>query len=146
MKNNVRWILLGLVVGLLALSACGPAKTPIEKVAPSTVEKVEGSEFSRVTLTEKAAKRIDIQTAAVQTMKVNGSSFKVIPYAAVMYGLEGQAWTYTNPEPLVFVRQVIVIDHIEGDLAILSEGPEVGTLVVIVGAPLLYGAEVGVSK
>jgi ABC-type oligopeptide transport system substrate-binding subunit len=146
MNNKLRWILLVLFVSSLALSACGPAKTSNEKVAPSTVEKVEGSEFSRVTLTEKAAIRIDVQTAAVQTMAVNGSQFKVIPYAAVMYGLDGQAWTYTNPEPLVFVRQTIVINYIEGDLAVLSEGPEVGTLVVIVGAPLLYGAEVGVSK
>lgn len=146
MNSTVRWILLILVIGSLALSACGPAKTSNEKVAPSTVEKVEGSEFSRVTLTEKAAKRIDIQTAVVQTMTINGSQFKVISYAAVMYGLDGQTWTYTNPEPLVFVRQAIVIDHIEGDLAVISEGPEIGTPVVIVGAPLLYGAEIGVSK
>lgn len=146
MKNNVRWIFLVLLIGSLALSACAPAKTTVEKVAPSAVEKVEGSEFSRVTLTEKAAKRIDVQTAAVQTMTINGSQVKVIPYAAVMYGLDGHAWTYINPEPLVFVRQAIVIDHIEGDLAVLSEGPEAGILVVIVGAPLLYGAEVGVSK
>jgi hypothetical protein len=53
---------------------------------------------------------------------------------------------YTNPEPLVFVRHAIVIDYIEGDLAILSEGPDAETAVVTVGAAELYGAETGVSK
>ena len=70
----------------------------------------------------------------------------VVPYAAVLYGVNGETWVYTAPEPLVFVRQPITIDYIEGDLAILSEGPEAGTAVVTVGAAELFGAETGVSK
>jgi hypothetical protein len=70
----------------------------------------------------------------------------IVPYAAVVYGLQGETWVYTNPEPLVFIRQSIVIDYIEGDLAILSEGPLSGTQVVVVGVAELYGAETGVSK
>jgi hypothetical protein len=92
-----------------------------------------------VILTEKAAQRLDIQTAPI-------GAGNVIPYAAVLYGLNGETWTYTNPEPLVFVRQSIVIDRIEGDSAFLSEGPDTGTAVVIIGAAELYGAEVGVKK
>ncbi|MEW6239734.1 MAG: efflux RND transporter periplasmic adaptor subunit [Chloroflexota bacterium] len=76
----------------------------------------------------------------------NGATQKVIPYAAVIYDVEGNAWVYTNPEPLVFVRQPIVIDYIEGDLAILLDGPEAETAVVTVGAAELFGAETGVSK
>lgn len=75
-----------------------------------------------------------------------GKMQKVIPYAAVIYDAEGNTWVYTNPEPLVFVRQPIVIDYIEGDRAILVEGLEVGTSVVIIGASELLGAETGVSK
>lgn len=60
--------------------------------------------------------------------------------------MQGETWAYTNPEPLVFIRQSIIIDFIEGDLAVLSEGPATGTAVVTVGAAELYGAEVGVSK
>jgi hypothetical protein len=71
---------------------------------------------------------------------------KVVPYAAVLYGVHGETWVYTNPEPLVYVRQAITIDYIEGDLAILSEGPEAGTEVVTVGAAELFGTETGVSK
>jgi hypothetical protein len=110
------------------------------------VEEIQGSVFKRVTLTEKAAERLDIQTAPVREEQVNGAQRLVVPYAAVIYGLEGETWAYTNLEPLVFVRQPIQVDRIQGDLAILSEGPAVGTPVVTVGVAELYGAETGVSK
>jgi hypothetical protein len=53
---------------------------------------------------------------------------------------------YTNPSPLTFVRHAIHIDHIQGDLAVLSDGPPVGTALVIVGAAELFGAETGIGK
>jgi hypothetical protein len=128
-----------LILASLLLSACG-SQIPVtgEKVAPSKLEPIEGTDLSRVILTEKAAQRID-----VQTVPVRGT---VIPYAAVIYDTEGNTWIYTNPEPLVFVRQSIVVDRIEGDEAFLSQGLDSGTMVVTVGVSELYGAETGVSK
>jgi hypothetical protein len=76
----------------------------------------------------------------------NGEQHKFIPFAAVIYGVHGETWVYTNPEPLVYVREPIVIDFIQDDWAVLSEGPEVGTAVVTVGGAELFGAETGVSK
>jgi len=67
---------------------------------------------------------------------------KVVPYGAVYYDATGTAWIYLNPEPLGFERQRIRIERVVGDLAILAEGPPVGTPVVTVGAALLYGVEV----
>ena len=52
----------------------------------------------------------------------SGAPQKVIPYSAVFYDAHGNTWTYTNPEPLVFVRQPIDVEHIEGDVAVLKEG------------------------
>ena len=138
MKHINRWIILVLVIAGL-LSACAPKSTTVDKIEPFKLEPIEGSDFQRVILTEKAAKRLDIQTAPIR----DGN---VIPYAAVLYGLEGETWAYTNPEPLVFVRQAIVIDQINGDSVTLSEGPDTGTAVVIIGVAELYGAEVGVKK
>ncbi len=137
MKHIYRLFIAILVIASL-LSACAPKSEKVEKIQPYQLEVIEGSDFKRVILTEKASQRLDIQTTPV-----NGN---VIPYAAVLYGLNGETWTYTNPEPLVFVRQSIVIDHIEGDSAFLSEGPDTGTAVVIIGVAELYGTEVGVSK
>jgi hypothetical protein len=81
-------------------------------------------------------------------LPVSGSDEKqmVVPYGSVYYDAQGTAWVYVNPKPLVFERQRIVVERVVGDLAVLSEGPPVGTTVVTVGAALLYGAEVVFGK
>lgn len=81
-------------------------------------------------------------------MPLKGSDEKqlVVPYSAVYYDAKGGSWIYVNPEPLVYERQRIEIDRIEGDFAVLSTGPAVGTQVVTIGTPLLYGAEVVFGK
>lgn len=75
-----------------------------------------------------------------------GDRQKILPYAAVLYDAKGQTWVYTNPEPLVFIRQPIQIDTIVGDEVILVDGPPAGTAVVTVGGAELYGTEFGVGK
>ena len=49
----------------------------------------------------------------------------------------GNTWVYTNPEPLAFVRHHIAIDFIDGDEAVLLDGPPPGTPVVTVGSTML---------
>ena len=66
---------------------------------------------------------------------------KVIPYSAVLYDATGGTWIYTTSEPLVFVRHRIEVESIEGDHAILKEGPAVGATVVTLGAVELLGIE-----
>ena len=146
MKQINRWIVLILIVTGLQLSACASDAPKVEFVPPSVLEPIEGSDIQRVILTEKAAERLDIQTSAVRDEQVNGSKRKVVPYAAVIYDLEGGTWVYTNPAPLSFVRESITIDFIEGDWAILTNGPSSGTEVVTVVVAELYGAETGVKK
>lgn len=257
MKPINRWMMPLLVILSLLLSACASSSTAEEKVQPSRLEPIEGTDFSRVVLTEKAAQRLDIQTVPVGeeqvvrkrtvggrvvalpeadpadpgplwaevlltpsdwnqvdqgqpalvlaldaddeedlgwtaepdegpgrddpedvdlpgedlaeelyysidnpehglavgqavlvelTLSAQEKLHKVVPYAAVLYGVNGETWVYSSPEPLVYVRQPIAIDYVEGDLAMLSEGPEVGTAVVTVGAAELFGTETGVSK
>lgn len=77
-------------------------------------------------------------------LEVSGSQErrKVVPYAAVYYDAKGATWVYVNTQPLVFERRRIAIERIAGDLAVLTDGPPVGTPIVVVGAPLLYGAEI----
>lgn len=75
-----------------------------------------------------------------------GEKRKTIPYAAVLYDAKGNTWVYTNPEPLVFIRQSIRIDTIAGDQVLLVEGPPVGAAVVTVGGAELLGTEFGVGK
>ena len=138
MKYINRWLLITLVLAGFLLSACGPKESATEKISPSQLEPIEGTDLSKVILTEKAAERIGIKTAPA-----NGTS---VPYSAVIYDIEGNTWIYTNPEPLTFVREQIVIDHIEGDMAILAERLPSDLNVVTVGVPELWGTETGVSK
>ena len=63
----------------------------------------------------------------------------------MIYDLHGDTWTYTSPESLTFVRHAISIDYIEGDVAILKDGPPSGATIVIVGAAELFGTEFGVG-
>jgi multidrug efflux system membrane fusion protein len=71
---------------------------------------------------------------------------KLVPYAAVLYDLKGLAWTYTQVAPLAFVRVQLTVDFMDGNLAVLSDGPPAGTLVVTAGATELFGTEVKVGK
>jgi hypothetical protein len=75
----------------------------------------------------------------------SGAQRKVVPYASVIYDLQGSAWAYTSPAPLTFVRDRISIDYVDGDLAVLSQGPASGTPVVTTGAAELFGTEAGVG-
>ena len=54
-----------LMLAVLLLAACGGSDESA-KVEPALVEAIEGSEFNRVTLTERAAERLGIETAPVQ--------------------------------------------------------------------------------
>ena len=142
MNRNHCWMLAILLTACLPLTSCKQtSEAAAEEVGPAKVEHLQGDEPTRVTLTEEAAKRLDIQTAAISDMMVNGAQRRVIPYAAILYDTQGDTWTYTSPEPLVFVRHRIVVDFIEGEMAVLSDGPPLGTKVVVVGAEELFGAE-----
>jgi hypothetical protein len=147
-----------LVVGIVAFAAIAvavtwsvnayPTTTTEEPVAASDagkVEKVNGSDESRVVLTADAVGRLGIKTAQVQLTQVGGKQQLAIPYGAVLYDADGGAWTYTSPEPQVYVRHKVTVDSIQGDLATLTDGPPAGTTVVVVGAPELYGTEFGVG-
>lgn len=149
MKSINRWLVISLVLVSLILAGCGAKGIPVtglEKVKPVQLEPIEGTELQRLLLTEKAAQRIDVQTASVSTRMVNGSTRDVVPYAAVIYDTEGNTWVYTNPEPLVFVRAAIEVDSIVGQEAILAGRWNSKAPVVTVGVAELYGAETGVSK
>ena len=67
---------------------------------------------------------------------------KVIPYSALYYDAKGVGWTYVTTKPLTYERQRVTVERIVGNLAVLSDGPDIDTPVVTVGAALLFGTEV----
>ncbi|MGD9704173.1 MAG: hypothetical protein AB7Q42_23405 [Acidimicrobiia bacterium] len=145
MKRSIGWTVLAVLAGI-GISACSEGSTEAADEGPAAiVEEVAGTELHRLTLTDRAAQRLDIQTATVAEDASAGAATRTIPYSALVYTADGNTWTYTNPEALVFVRQAVTVDHITGDVAFLSDGPEPGTVVVSVGVAELYGTELGVG-
>jgi hypothetical protein len=139
-RLNVATIAMALLpVGAQPAVADSPA--PPKEETQATVKRL-GFGISRITLLPKAASRLDIKTAEVRD---DPSGKRVTPYSSIIYDLDGDAWVYTAPAPLTFVREAVVIERIKDDLAYLQEGPPAGTQVVTVGVPELYGAEVGVN-
>lgn len=134
-----------LVAGLMLAACSSPAANTTPTQPPLTIEEQEGSELSRLTLSASAAGRLGIETVAVAERRVGVTSRSVIPYAALLYDADGSTWAYTNPEGLVYTRAAVTVERIDGEVAILSDGPAVGTLIVTVGGPELWGAEHGVG-
>jgi hypothetical protein len=139
MKRIVRSLLCLAVVGTI-LAGCNPntASAPKEE-AIHIEEQADG--LKELTLSEKAAERLGIESVEV----AGSGSALIVPYAAVIYDAEGLTWSYVNTAPLVYLREEIKVDRINGDTAILSAGPAAGTPVVTTGAAELYGAEIGVG-
>ncbi|HSS68661.1 MAG TPA: hypothetical protein VLK34_08920, partial [Nocardioidaceae bacterium] len=128
-----RGLAAALTVSALLLASCSAAADEGAEGSdePASVEAVEGTSVNRITLTDRAAERLGIETAEVApapTSTGEGASAQTtIPFSAVIYDARGRGWTYTSPEPLVFVRARIVVDREVGNRAYLNDGPPLGT-------------------
>lgn len=140
-----RRLTIGLIAAALPLAGCGQAAVDAEVEEPAAVEEIPGSELSRITLSASAAQRLGIETATVGEDGSGSAARMTLPYAAILYDSTGQTWAYTSLGANVFVRHAIVVDRIDGETALLADGPPPGTAVVTTGAAELYGTETGVG-
>src|SRR5512134_3040119 len=93
-----RLSLLGMIVSVLPLAACSQHDSHAAHADhPAQVDKIEGSELSRVTLTEKAAERIGLETASVQEQELDGSLRQVVPYSSLFFDHTATTEIYTSP-------------------------------------------------
>lgn len=137
------------LVGAIALGGCAKTTTiAATRKEPFKLEKIEGTERKRVRLEPKAAERIGVQTAAVTEFSpVEGGPARTkVPYGALLYDTKGGVSIYTVPEALLFVREAVKVESINGDVVVLKEGPPPGTPVVTAGGSELTGIEFGVGK
>jgi len=140
--KHLSWVALLSVVPVASFWAASQQSTTPALVIPSdgrpaNLEPVAGTTLNRVVLSARAAERLGIETVPVGHTKAR----PVIPYSAVLYDARGETWVYTNPQPLVFVRNRVGIDYIDGDRAVLVDGPPAGTAIVAVGGAELFGTE-----
>ncbi len=131
-------------IPMLVIISCQDAADNYVKIEPAHLEHVDGTDLHELTLTEKAVERLDIRTSEVNLELIEHSEARerlIVPYSSIIYDSHGHVWVYTNPEPLTYVRHEVKVDFIEGNIAVLHDGPPVGTKVVTVGAAELYGTE-----
>lgn len=143
-RHGSRWLVVGLVllVAPLLVTACGSTAANEDATPPAVTEQATGTDVIRVKLTAAAAERIGLRTVDVRS-DGPGTNRTVVPYGAVLYDPNGDTWIYTSPRRLVFQREDVSVDRIEGDTAILTKGPPVGTPVVTNGATEIWGVEYG---
>lgn len=142
-------ILLALVA-VLALAGCADLpEASSSKKEPVTVEKVPGTDLSRLILDPEAATSIGVTVEPVGAMPpaAPGQPDRLtIPYGALLYAATGETFVYTNPQPLTFLRAPVEVDVVQGGTAVLRSGPPPGTQIVTVGGAELVGIEFGVGK
>lgn len=147
MYTNRRWMMIALIFAGLYLTACREKPDRQSKNESSVIEQPGDSILYRVRLTPMAIENYGIKTAAVReapAARSGGESLqKMVPKLAVMYDPQGNTWIFANPESMLFIREPITVVRIAGDMAILSDGPPVGSRVVIHGAENLLRSPEG---
>ena len=142
--KHFRFLLIGIVlIASLQLSACSgqPQAAGADEPLPARVEHLTGAQPARITLTEDAARRLDLQTDVVSIENTSGVQETVIPYASIIYDTEGGTWVYASPAPLTFLRTPVQVQAIRGDDVVIAPGLTAGMAVVTVGAEELFGSE-----
>jgi len=125
------------VVSALALSACSEVEETVRETYPYRVEPIKGTDLNRVTMADKTASLVPVRTG---TVRGDGSQ-KVVPHRALIYNPDGDAFVYTKPKAQTYVRAPVEVVDVEGDRALLSEGPAPGTPIVSLGAAELLATE-----
>lgn len=136
----------GLVIGTAAILAGCTAAAP-EEPPPAKIVPVAGSPVPELQLTGRAVQRLGIVTQPVQDEPGPGqqAATEAIPYSAVVYDTDGSTWTYVNIATRTYERKPITVTSIDGEVALLSAGPQAGSPVVTVGAAELLGTEYNIS-
>ncbi len=70
----------------------------------------------------------------------------VVPNGAILYDVYGNTWVYVETGERQYTRSRVAIRFVNGNEAILSDGPKVGTPVVVDGSAELFGTEFGAGK
>lgn len=136
-------LLVAFALYLALAGGTGESAAAVDESLPATVQHLNGSEEALLTLQKSAIKRLDLQTAAVESA---GGKQLVVPYAALIYDSGGDTWLYVAGNPRSFKRVHVTIDRIANGRVILSAGPKAGTKVATVGAQELWGAELGIDS
>jgi hypothetical protein len=138
-RGIARLVASGLVVlaAGLAVSACSEVESNVREVYPYKVEPIKGSDVQRVRMEDKTAALLPVETTTVRRAR----NRKVVPHEALIYNPDGDSFVYTKPEAETYVRAPVKVVRVDGDQAVLSDGPRAATTIVTTGAAELLATE-----
>ena len=73
----------------------------------------------------------------------NKQTILTIPWSAVVFDIHGGSWVYTQKSSTTFERKRVFLERVSSGNAVMSEGPAVGSKIVVNGALELFGVETG---
>jgi hypothetical protein len=134
-----RLVVSGLVVlaAGVTVSACSEVESNVREVYPYKVEPIKGSDVQRVRMEDKTADLLPVETTTVR----RAGNRKVVPHEALIYNPDGDSFVYTKPEAETYIRAPVKVARVEGDEAVLSDGPRAATTIVTTGAAELLATE-----
>jgi hypothetical protein len=134
-----RLLAFGLVVLVagLTVSACSEVESNLRETYPYTVEPIKGSDVQRVRMKDETAALLPVETTTVR----REGKRTVVPHAALIYNPDGDSFVYTKPKAETYVRALVKVVGVEGDEAMLSDGPRAATTIVTTGAAELLATE-----
>lgn len=112
--------------------------------APPTADPLTSSTHLYYTIQSDQSALRPMQRVSV-TLNTQSKSIKalMIPWSAVVFDINGGSWVYTQQSKNLYARKRVFLDHVSGNQAIISEGPDEGSEVVVNGALELFGVETG---
>jgi hypothetical protein len=121
----------------LTVSACSEVASNLRETYPYKVEAIKGSDVQRVTMTDKTAALLPIETTTVR----RAGTRTIVPHEALIYNPDGDSFVYTKPKAETYVRAQVKLVRVDGDEAVLSDGPRAATTIVTTGAAELLATE-----
>jgi hypothetical protein len=144
-RRATTWCVLVLALGAAGCSSADATNQTQPGPAVRVEAGADASQPATLTVTALAEQRLGIRTEPVRLVGTGSAATLTVPYAALVYDAEGRAWAFSAPSPRTYVRVPLGVRSIDDDQVRLTDGPPVGTQVVVVGAPELVGAEAGIS-
>ncbi|HUR54410.1 MAG TPA: efflux RND transporter periplasmic adaptor subunit [Gemmataceae bacterium] len=114
--------------------------------APPTANPLTGTTDLYYALDNKTAKHSPGERRAVAVTLREPAESLVVPWTAVVTDIHGGTWVYEKTADRTYSRKRVSVRYVAGETAVLSDGPPVGTPVVVAGAAELFGTETGFSK
>ncbi len=147
--------LVALEGGSLQSSEYSPGESPHFTAQPVAAPPTADAASSSADLYYEADNRVlqlrPGQRIGVDLTLTSVSEALIIPTSALLYDIYGGTWVYVQQSIAAdghtkYARNRVLLEWVDGQEAIVSQGPAIGELVVTDGAAELFGTEFGAGK